>query len=667
MNEHRGATLSLMKRELRVFLFFCISAAMPALASAAPVIVRSVPLTLCVPKYDGYCGSIVRPFDPSGRVPGTITIGFEFYPHTDVSAKAAGTIIAQEGGPGYSTTGSRDGYVRLFTPLRNTRDILLIDKRGTGRSGAIDCHGVQKGGGLGAIGACGAQLGQTAWLYSSAYAADDVAAVLKALHTGPVDYYGDSYGTFFGQVFAVRHADLLRTVVLDSAYPVIGDGPYFQTEIENGPTAFALVCERTPACRALGGSEKERFKALLKSLRKAPVSGEAPGIYGELLNVTADAGALFTIVANAGNNFTAYRDIDGAGRAYLDSADPLPLLRLVAEAVDGEDSGGAPKEFSTGLEVAVECADYMQLYDMRSDEAQRHAQYLAELARTEADDPGIYAPFTLKEGIHAVTNPEGLNLCQAWPRAPHWAAPGLPVPKDATFPKVPVLVLSGELDTVTSPKEGLWTAALFPNATFIETSNTVHESAIGNGGVNVPPFGGDLARCVGPIVLAFVQSGGAPPDRSCVSSIRPVRAVPVFSVSWRGVAPAMAGEGNNVDKTGLTLASATAETVGDVLARYGVALSDVELGLRGGKFRISHTDSGYAFHMKDVKWAADMSVSGELNWNQITGIVHAKVSFKTERHNGALVIAWNDRDIDAQAEIRGKIDGRKVIAARIAP
>jgi pimeloyl-ACP methyl ester carboxylesterase len=662
-----NATVACMIRVLQSVVAFAVLAAFAGHASAS-ITVGSATLTPCVKRYDGYCGSITRPLDPSGKVGGTIIIGFEFYPHPASVGKSIGTIIAQEGGPGYSTTGSRDGYVRLFTPLRNSgRDILLIDKRGTGTSGAIDCHGVQRGGGLGAVRACGAQLGPTAWVYSSAFAADDVAAVLKALHTGPVDYYGDSYGTFFGEVFAARHPELLRTVVLDSAYPVIGEDPYFQTEIENGPAAFEFVCQRSPSCAALGGSEMERFKALLKSLRDKPVSGEAPGALGEMRNVTADPGALFTIVANAGNNFTAYRDIDAAGRAYLNSGDPLPLLRLVAEAVDGEDGGGPAKQFSTGLEIAVECADYVQLYDMRDDEAARHTQYLARLAKTQTDDPGIYAPFTLKEAIHAVGNPEGLNLCQAWPAAPRWATPGKPVPKHAAFPNVPVLVLSGELDTVTSPKEGRRTAALFPNAVYVETTNTVHESAIGNGGVNVPPFGGDLAQCIGPIVLAFVQSGGAPPNLSCVPAIRAVRTVPAFAASWRGVTPATAESGNQANSKRLTLASAAAETVGDALARYGVSLDDEMLGLRGGKFRISRNDNGYTFKLKDVNWATDLSVSGEIDWNQITGSVVANVILKADKHSGTLQISWNDRETDAQAAITGKIDDQTVAASRIAP
>ncbi|HWA31068.1 MAG TPA: alpha/beta hydrolase, partial [Rhizomicrobium sp.] len=234
-------------------------------ADARTIKVGTLTLTPCIAEYDGYCGGIVRPLDPAHRVPGTITIGFEFYPHTDMSKPPLGTIMAQEGGPGYSTTGSRDGYVRLFTPLRDRRDIVLIDKRGTGRSGVIDCPALQKGRGLDAVRACGRQLGKAAWLYTSNIAADDVAAVLAALHTGPVDYYGDSYGTFFGQVFAVRHPDLLRTMVLDSAYPTIGQDVFFQTEIQNGPAAFAIACERSPSCDH--AKARTRFVTLLNALR----------------------------------------------------------------------------------------------------------------------------------------------------------------------------------------------------------------------------------------------------------------------------------------------------------------------------------------------------------------------------------------------------------------
>ena len=100
-----------------------------------------------------------------------------------------------------------------------------MDNRGTGRSAAVDCRQLQEAAALtlGAIGGCGHSLGATAGLYSTALAADDLAAVLDALEIGQVNLYGDSYGTYFSQVFALRHPQRLRSLVLDGAYPL--DGP----------------------------------------------------------------------------------------------------------------------------------------------------------------------------------------------------------------------------------------------------------------------------------------------------------------------------------------------------------------------------------------------------------------------------------------------------------
>ncbi len=240
---------------------------LPGAAHADSITVGSLTLTHCIDAYDGYCGSITQPLDRHGSIAGSVTVGFEFYPHTDGAQPSQGTILAQEGGPGYSTTGSRDGYVRLLAPLRDHRDILLIDKRGTGRSSAIDCPALQHAyqPNQSDIAACGRQLGASAWLYRSADAADDVAAVMGALQIAQADYYGDSYGTWFGQVLAVLHPSLLRTLVLDSAYPVLND--HSNSEVNNGQPALDLVCLRSAPCRQQGTSADARFALLLEDLR----------------------------------------------------------------------------------------------------------------------------------------------------------------------------------------------------------------------------------------------------------------------------------------------------------------------------------------------------------------------------------------------------------------
>jgi hypothetical protein len=345
----------------------------------------------------------------------------------------------------------------------------------------------------------------------------------------------------------------------------------------------------------------------------------------------------------------------------------LPLLRLVAEAEAGNAIGGNPAEFSDGLFDAVICADYHTLFDMRAPEPVRHVQYRISLAAKQANDPGVYAPFTLQEAVQAPGDPESLNTCSVWPTAPAWSEPAVPVPLNAEFPRVPVLVLSGELDTVTSPKEGAQTTALFPEAWFVVVRNAGHETAIGDGGVYVPPYGYDLTRCVGPIVLTFIASGGNPGDTSCALQGRPIRTVPAFSADWREVAPPDPLDGNAAGLDQLRLASAAAETVGDAVARYYVTLSGTDLGLRGGQFELTATSTGYQFHLDAMRWATDLAVTGTVDWNQLDGRISARVTLLAPGHAGQLELAWNDREANAAMILRGTIDGQTLLAHRLAP
>ena len=263
---------------------------------AALLTVGLLTLQPCAEAPGYYCGTIARPLDPAGAIPGTITIGFTWLPHSDASAPATGTIVAAEGGPGYPSGGSRDGYRALFAPLLDTRDLLLMDDRGTGRSGAIDCKPLQRAKTmtLGNVTACGAQLGRTSDLYGTALAADDLDAIETALGVKTADMYGDSYGTFFVQVFAARHPDRVASVTLDGAYPAIGFDPWY---VSTGPTirsAYDLVCARG-YCR---GSPMARVETLLARLRKP--------------NAPVTPSQLALVMDTAGLDTLNYRDLDAA-------------------------------------------------------------------------------------------------------------------------------------------------------------------------------------------------------------------------------------------------------------------------------------------------------------------------------------------------------------------
>src|SRR5450631_3773734 len=316
-------------------IFGCMVLWAASTAHAGPDTIKVVVLTLtmCNTDYTGYCGSIQRPIDPSGGIAGKITVGFEYYPRTDPSKARLGTILPQEGGPGYSSTGTRDYYLSLFDALRDRRDVLIVDKRGTGLSEPIDCPDLQTGAtDLDAVAACAKQLGGRAWFYGTDFAAGDIVAVMDALGIDDVDFYGDSYGTFVGQILAGLYPHRLRSIILDSAYPVRAPDPWFATDWAAAWSGIDISCARSPSCGALGGTATSRMQQIINIVRAHPIKGEAPDGNGDLQPTTIDTAALIYLIDSAGFGPPVYRDLDAAARAWLDSRDALPLLRLVAEA-----------------------------------------------------------------------------------------------------------------------------------------------------------------------------------------------------------------------------------------------------------------------------------------------------------------------------------------------
>ena len=241
------------------------------------------------------CGSVAVPLNRAHPAMGTLRIGYERYPHRNTSLPPLETIVAIEGGPGYPTTLSRDYYLPLFRPLMDRHDLLLVDLRGTGRSGVVDCAFLQslrvaqyatewvKG-----VRRCGLQLGRASDLYGSAEGADDLADVLDALGIARVDLYGDSYGTFFSQVFAIRHPARLRTLILDAAYPVEGADPWWRDLARAARFGYRLSCDRDPGCVAVGGDPVRRLARLDRLVARHPITGVAPNADGVMGRVTID-------------------------------------------------------------------------------------------------------------------------------------------------------------------------------------------------------------------------------------------------------------------------------------------------------------------------------------------------------------------------------------------
>ena len=608
-----------------------------------------------------WCGRIVRALDPSGAVPGTISLYFEYYPHS-AAGPAAGTLVATEGGPGFPATESRDAYLALFQPLRRNHDVLIMDNRGTGRSGAVNCRRLQNAPALtpADIGACGRALGSTARLYSTTLASDDLAAVLDALAIDRIGLYGDSYGSYFAQVFALRHADRLRSLVLDGAYPL--DGPDYAWYPRYAPAMgakFNKACERAPDCRALAGNSLEHIAPALQLLRTRPFSAHVRYGDGRFMRFTANATQLAIVMFAGSPDYATVREMDAAARAFSDG-DQLPLLRLMAEtraSVDSRDPTRSPLKFSAGLAAAVFCQDPPQIFDMTLAPVQRVIARDLQVARRKLEAPDTYAPFTIDEYRGMPLDYAFIDECVQWPAAPP-GAPRLPLVSAGSYPDVPVLVVSGELDNMTSVADGTAAAARFPRARHVILVNSFHVNALVHA----------RSECGALLVRRFMESLEAG-DEGCAAAVPAVRLVPRFARQLRELTGARALAGNEAGEDQLRAVSAALLTSEDVIARAAANGPGTGVGLRGGSFTVRQAPpAGYRVILRGVRWTEDTVVSGRIEWPGRSGLVHADLELLAPPGvRGNLQLQWPEGVSGARATVRGKLGSNTVLAEAPAP
>jgi pimeloyl-ACP methyl ester carboxylesterase len=633
-------------------------------AAAAPARLKRfgrMTLERCVDT-PGYCGRIERPLDPTGAIGGRISVFFELYPHS-AAGPSAGTLVATEGGPGYPATESREDYLALFRPLRATRDFVLMDNRGTGKSGAIDCPALQSAPRwtVDLVGSCGASLGERSALYSTAYAADDLAAILEMLDVGPIDLYGDSYGTYFEQVFAVRHPRALRSVVLDGAYPVNGpDYAWYPTYAPAMRAKFDLACRRSASCARLPGSSLDHIQPVLEELRRAPFTARAFDGDGRERDFQANASQLAIVMFGSAPALATIREVDAAARAFQ-ADDRAPLLRLIAETLSGVDSrdpAADPTKWSAGLAAAVMCQDPPQIFDMRLPPPLRAADRDRVLAERRRSLPATYAPFTIDEYRGMPLDYSFLDQCVDWPVALASHPASQVVPPDAAYPDAPALVVSGDLDNMTTLADGAAAAHAFPHGRQVIIANGLHVNALPRAR---SPCGAELVRHF----IETLEVG----DTRCAVEAPPVRLVGSFARRAAELEPAQGLASNQAPDRELRFASAAVLTAGDVVTRLGLSSSGHGVGLRGGRFSIIERKGVQVVTLDAVRWTEDLAVSGTLEKTRgPASRVRAHLRLAgADSLDGVLEIAWDDHAPDAVADVRGSLGGARVAARTPAP
>jgi pimeloyl-ACP methyl ester carboxylesterase len=635
----------------------------PAAARPATLRMGGVVLHRCGDGYPGFCGHIMRPLDPGLAGGPRIPIRVELVPARDGRPPGhdAGTIVAVEGGPGYPSTGTYEEYTGTFRRSLADHDLLMVDNRGTGDSALIRCRALQRFHERSPaegprfdrlVGRCAAHLDReyrtragrpihAADLFATEYAVGDLHAVLRRLHTGRVQLYGDSYGSWFAQAFAARYPRQLRSVILDSTYPIHRLDPWYASSGLVARQAMDRVCARDPGCRtdAGTGTPVTRLARLLARLRARPIHGSIAWLGGRR-TISVTPRRLVDLVQDGGSDPWPWRELDASVRAAL-AGDATPLLRL---AVEGDDNGGDadPTYFSDGDYMAVSCTDYPQLFAMTAGRAERRRQLRQAIA---AEPRSAFRPFTPAEWVTMSAYSETYDACLDWPRPVHRAPVQAPVGARRLPARVPVLIVGGDLDDLTPLHDARrFGPTLGRTVRVVDLPNTVHVTSEGDTYLTAG------AACARRIIDRFVAAPGRlrTLDTRCAGRIPHLHTPGAYPRTLAAARPAHVVAGPRLAPAIRRAVTVAAGALGDVTILHAETGAARGPGLRGGSWSVR----AGAVRLHRVRFVADATVSGAGRFRLAGNVTRGRL---TVRGRGlpatTIVLRWDEGSTAASAQV----------------
>jgi len=354
------------------------------------------------------------------------------------------------GGPGQAASALAP-FASQLAAIRRTRDIVLVDQRGTGRSSPLDCAALKPDRSaafdtdpLPRAKACAVELaerGVDASQYTTAAWVADLEAVRSALGYPRINVWGGSYGTRAALEYLRRHPDRVRAMILDGvAPPAMKITLDVWTTREAAFDAIVDACKRARPCTAAHADPAATLAAIEKDLgsahRVARISDPQTGD-------PVDVPVTFDLILAALQPLTYAPELASLVPELLDRAIAEDYAPLVAASL--VITSDLAEQVNTALHYSVTCAE-----DVPRIAPGEASQKLGAL-RTKA----------LAERL--------IGVCDIWPKGSVAADFGTPVRSD-----IPVLLLSGALDPVTPPAYASEVAKTLPNSRHIVASGFGH-------------------------------------------------------------------------------------------------------------------------------------------------------------------------------------------------
>jgi pimeloyl-ACP methyl ester carboxylesterase len=515
------------------------------------------------------CAKLQVPLDRSGTVPGTVSLSVERIQAAANPSRSA--VVALAGGPGQAAIPILGAAAKSVAAALKTRDLLVFDQRGTGKSGALACSALEGGEALGAIGQaferCALQIGAARGSYTTQESIADIEALRTAGGYEKLVLFGVSYGTKVALEYAERYPQNVEALVLDSVVPSERSDPFSLDMFKAMKPVFEQLCS-AGACSGITTNPLADIARLALRMHRHALGGSVYDGSGREHPAAMSDVALLNLIG-AGDLNPALRALLPASIQSALRGDPDPLLRLNLLS-----EGLIPNLLSTPT-ASSDGVDETLFVDTTCEEAffpwQRSATPKTRLAEALTTLHVLPASAFYPFSASVEWQDSVLPGCVQWPNL----AP--PPPAIAPLPQVPTLILSGAQDMRTPTSGAQAVAARIPGAELVVVPYTGHSV-----------LGTDFSGCARAAVTAFFTSGTAQP---CPASANPFTPTPITPRKLTSVKAIGAVGG----KPGSTLA-VVLETILD-LERQVIGATfqaDQELpsgssfgGLRGGSARIT--------------------------------------------------------------------------------
>jgi pimeloyl-ACP methyl ester carboxylesterase len=392
-------------------------------------------------------------------------------------------IFYLAGGPGAGATYYANASFTL--PMHRTRDVVLLDQRGTGKSNPLRCDFRGDPSDMSgyfsdrmtpeAVRACRTELEKTAdlRLYTTTIAMADLDEVRSALGYGKINVYGGSYGSTTALAYLHLYPQNVRTATVTGVAPLDLKLPLsFGKGVDHALDRLLADCETDATCRRAFPDIRKEFAAVVERLDKGAVTFDTLNPFtGKKQQVTMTRSGFVENV-----------------RMMLYHPNVMALMPLLIHQAYQQDYArfgmigyqvfrATDSAIARGMQLSVICAEDIPFL-------------------TDAEIKQLLAGTLYGETSARLYQ----KSCADWPRGEVPATFGEQIKSD-----IPVLMLSGELDPVTPPELATPLLRGLPNGRQIVLRNATH----------------DTYDCAERLAREFIERGTAQGlDVSCAEQIK---------------------------------------------------------------------------------------------------------------------------------------------------